>query len=133
MGANYSVELNLKFADKAGAAKALYGYVCNSLLPRSPHCFDEEGEVVESVERLFSVLLASSQNDFEHRINNDGSEYFFSDFHATYSWSAILDEAFEAIVPYLQDGSTYYQLCENDEDKYEIIGGKQVLIQSNWR
>ena len=133
MGAVYTTELDLKFADRAGAAKALYGYVCNELMKRSPNCFGE-AEVVESVERLFSLLLASFQGDYEYvKSNENGFECFESSFHATYSWSEVLDEAFKSIAPYLEDGSTYYQVCENDWDTYKIVDGKILLVESNWQ
>lgn len=138
MGACFWVEMKLKITDRDAAAKALYSYVTDDLLRYNPRCFEgcfEEGaEKVGTVEGLLSMILASHQHGYNHITDyEDGFEVFGSAFDASYGWSKVMDDAFESIVPYLADGSTYYQACENDEDTYEIQGGKQVLIASNWR
>lgn len=133
MATTYKVSLDLKFKDKDGAAKALYKYVTEDLLVRSPNCFGEKAEPNETIERLMSLLLASHQECYDRHEYEGGWEWYRSEFHATYSWLDVLDEAFNAIAPYLDDESEYFRACNGDEETYKIFDGESVRIYSTYR
>lgn len=128
MGACYFVEMKLKFKDKEGATEALKTYVHN-FLADNPQCnFDGD----ESFDELLGFVLAAHQKDFYHIKKKYGKvDWYSSGFDASYGWSIVVDDAFATIVPYLEDGSTYRQDCDNEWDKIKVIGGKQIWYRSN--
>lgn len=132
MGAIYSVSLDFKCKDRYGLTKVLNDSV-QSLLDECHDAFGTEALRTGSIDDCLYLMLACFQDDFEYEIEEDGSEYYFSNFKATYSWLEILEDMFKAMAPYLEDGSIFTISCGSDDDTYKVIGGRLKLIESSYQ
>lgn len=128
MSAVYYVELDLSIKNEAKARDALAQYLLK-LLDKSPYAFGLSFTPDASFDEMINLLLAERQNNLSYS-KHDGYKCWNSGFNASYSWSYVLDDAFTAIVPYLNDGSRYYQECEWEYDEYIIQNGTPVLKAS---
>lgn len=131
MGAVFWVEMKITFNDEERATEALKSYV-HGFLAKNPQCrYRGTGE---SFDELLGFVLADHQNNFHHKhAKRSKIHWYSSGFDASYGWSWVIDEAFSAIAPYLANGSTYYQSCENDWDKIKVIDGKAIWYRGNDR
>ncbi len=130
MGAVYSVELHLSYEDKLTSKQVLSTYL-ESLLKRGVQ-FMGKYKKDSSVEEMMELFLSAEQCDYCYEKDNE-YDYFDSGFSATYSWSEILDDMFDVLLPYLNDGSYYFQQCDNDIDEYIVKKGRKILTFSSWR
>ena len=129
MGAVYSVELRLAYTDKAKATEALASYVAG-LLKKGVRF--SESKDTSSIDSMMEMLLVESQGGY-CRDEEDGYDTYSSGFTATYSWSEILDDMFEVLLPYLVDDCYYYQSCDSDYDEYTTKNRKKIILNSSWR
>lgn len=128
MGAVYDVELRLMYADEKSASLALSKYLDKCVESGVKFATPKDKSSISS---MIAMFLAEHQGGFDATI--DKSEAYISGFTATYSWSEILDGMFDSLLPYLHDGSYYYQSCDEDYDEYIVKEGKKLLTRSSWR
>lgn len=129
MGAVYDVELNLIYTDETSASLALSKYLDKCIENGVKFATPKD---TSSISSMMAMFLAEHQGGFE-AINDGESDSYISGFTATYSWSEILDGMFDALLPYLEDDSYYYQSCDEDYDEYTVKEGKKLLTRSSWR
>lgn len=129
MGAVYDVELNLVYTDETSATLALSKYLDKCIESGVKFATPKD---TSSISSMIGMFLAEHQGGFE-AIKDGESDSYISGFTATYSWSEILDGMFDALLPYLEDDSYYYQSCDEDYDEYTVKEGKKLLTRSSWR
>lgn len=129
MGAVYDVELNLMYTDEKLASLALSKYLDKCIESGVKFATPKD---TSSISSMIAMFLAEHQGGFD--ATTDGVfDTYTSGFTATYSWSEILDDMFDTLLPYLHDSSYYYQSCDNDYDEYIVKEGKKLLTRSSWR
>ncbi len=133
MSAVYTVELRLAYKDEVGITKALYAFI-SELLQRSPNAFgNKEFGPDSSFEDMIWLMLVKGKANYYCEEEDDGFKLYNTSFNATYSWSGLLDDMFDTLVPYLEDDSYYYQECDSEWDKYVVKSGRKELLRSSWR
>lgn len=129
MGAVYDVELNLMYTDEKSASLALSKYLDKCIESGVKFATPKD---TSSISSMIAMFLAEHQGGFD-AISYGVFDTYNSGFTATYSWSEILDDMFDALLPYLHDGSYYYQSCDEDYDEYVVKNRKKLLTRSSWR
>ena len=131
MGACYSVRLRMKFkaGQKEKAAVQLQRLIKHETradfsLPRH----QQEGVTPDSgMEDLVRIFLAGwKETPFKLQIRSDGTEEYENVFSAGYGWERVMIEMFEALAPYLMDGSKMEICLDSSHDRLMIVGGEAV-------
>ena len=124
MGACYAVEISLQFKDTAGseeaATKALRKYIKTARANFHLDRFAKEGVGTDTFDDLMRILLAGFKNH-EVIIEDHGEWRVYSnEFDASYSYEPIMVDAFEAISPYLKNGSSIKLWPDNDHCEWTV-------------
>lgn len=124
MGACYSIEFLYKFKNDEKAKKTLQDFVRNTKANFHLDTFKAEGIDVTSVKGLIQVVLAGyKRTPYKDVKEIDGFRLATNDFNASYGWETLLMDFFEALAPYLEDGSRIYIEPDDDWSEYVIENG----------
>lgn len=128
MGACYSIELKVNVIDMPGAIKALNEHIVNDT--SADYDLEEcakHGITTETFDGLIKILLADLQQPV-YIYQKGKFAIYESDFNASYGWERIMMEWFEALAPFLANGSQMLIYPDEDYDKLVIKNGQCVQI-----
>ena len=93
-----------------------------------PEWYDEIKDKIpcDTVYGCVAFALAANQHNFM-AIHRNGITTYESSFKATYLWHSLLEDWFEAIAPYLKDGSSMLVYPDNGHYKYVVKDGRSVI------
>ena len=128
MGACYSVDLKVNFIDEEGAVKALNEHMVKDT--RADYSLEEYaniGVTPDTFDGLMKILLAETQRKVDI-YDNGKFKVYENDFDASYGWESVMMEWFEALAPFLANGSQMIIYPDSDYDKLVIKNGKCIQI-----
>lgn len=142
MGQSYSISLRIRCIDEAGATKALQDLLANAEEDHINYNVDKyvaRGIDTNNFWSLLRIFLADhSPNMYSDKVENN----FFIDygdnpwhtisncFDACYGWHEVMGNMFEAIYPFLADGSLFDIYPDDGCDHYDVQYG---LLVNNGR
>lgn len=104
MSAVYSVEAKLAYDDEQAVVDALNAYIDEHHGNGVEFSLDEyydKGISRDNLDGLIQYFIT------DRGFNITGPGEYYSDFNASYGWETVMMEAFEAVAPYLRDGSRF--------------------------
>ena len=124
MGQCYNVIVKMKVK---GAAEIIKQSV-DVFKTECPEWYDEIKDKIpcDTVYGCVAFALAANQHNFM-AVHRNGITTYESSFKATYSWHSLLEDWFEAIAPYLKDGSSMLVYPDNGHYKYVVKDGRSVI------
>lgn len=125
MGQCYSVNVNVKLKDEAGAIKALQNKIATD--KRTNYSLDEyaaQGIGTETFDDLMRIFLAGWKGQ-EVSIDENG---YHNDFNASYGWESVMVEMFHVIAPYCKDGSEIRIYPDHGSVVYGVRNGKALEV-----
>ena len=105
MGQCYSVEIKVRFTDEDGAKKALKTKLARheeEHINYNLEHFKEIGIGTDNLTDLMGIFFGGWNGKLT---TNENKEWRYADFDASYGWESVMMDAFEAIAPYLANGS----------------------------
>ena len=122
MGMCYFVDLGAKFKDRNEAARILREHMENEERGNRVnfHLSEHEDKELSSIDALVRIVLADwPRSRVRISETKDGFVYYSNDFNACYGWEQVMIDAFIAMTPALEDGSSFY--ISPDNDQYELV------------
>ena len=122
--------LKVRFKDEEGVKKALRNKISKA---HEEHiCYDIEGLVsrhhfdLDDILDIMSVFFSGWGSRLRDDSTHEG--VLSSDFDACYGWEGVMIETFDAMAPYLEDGSSLKIFPDFSYDLLEVNDGKAVQI-----
>lgn len=106
MGQTYSVILKTDFKDKEGAKKALLDRIAKGEQEHTNYSLDHFKEIgigTDTVEDLMKIIFGGWEGKLLPVKNHKNT--FRADYDASYGWIGVMWAGFNALAPYLKDGS----------------------------
>ena len=124
MGQCYNVIVKMKVK---GAAEIIKKSV-EVFKTECPEWYDEIKDKIpcDTVYGCVAFALAANQHNFT-AVHRNGITTYKSSFKATYSWQSVLEDWFDTIAPYLNDGSSMLIYPDNGHCEYVVKNGKAVI------
>ena len=127
MGQCYTTYLKLRFEDEEGAKKTLQNIITrDGQVDLDDVCRHDDLD-------LYTIdgCLRHFYADWEHGYR--WSDYpkqgwLCGDFNASYGWESVMIEVFEAIAPYLRNGSILKIYPDSDYDHLMVKDGKAIWL-----
>lgn len=129
MGQCYSVTLHIKCKDEEGAANALRNKIARAKeehILYSLDAFAKRGATTETLEGMIRIFLADWKCNSFRKKAKDGFDHYTNDFSASYGWERVMEEMFEEMYPFLEDGSYIYIEPDSGYDEMRVDNGKLV-------
>lgn len=126
MGQCYTVYLKVKFKDEEGAKNAAQG-----VLKNLDADIDQLGKKVGLDLNTMDGLLRHFYSDWErgHKWTPvTDPDCLCGDFNAQYSWESVMMDAFDAMAPFLEEGSEIKIYPDSGVDHAVVTNGKSKWL-----
>lgn len=130
MGDNYSVVMRIKVARRG---KSYLAGLVRKWMKRVEEGTDATAGVQwqwsynrsfgarpDSLNGIVKILLGAHQGTFKHSVDNGGFDVYMSVFKATYTWGAVIRDAFREMAWALDDHSYLYIDRDDGADRLEV-------------
>ena len=124
MGQCYTVYLKVQFNNEEGAIKALRDKIANGGKKDVDDIAREEKLDLNTIDGLLRHYYGNGEDNHKWTEGYPDPEWLCGDFNATYSWESVMMEAFEAMAPYLKNGSEIKIYPDSGVDHAVIKKGK---------
>lgn len=125
MGQCYDISLRLRIKDEEGAKKALQTKATAG--SKTLDDFRGMGHDMDTVDGLLRHFYTGWDRGMTWDLTTD-PDLLSAGFDASYGWESVMMEAFEAMAPYLEDGSEIYIYPDSDYDQGVVRDGKAVWL-----
>lgn len=126
MGASYSVDLVVSLKDEKKAAEILQEFMRVSHAEFNIDQFAAIGVYNRTFDDLLRIILAGWESTPVKIEQIDDYRKYSNDFDASYGLESVVIEAFEALVPVLEDGSILDLSADDVYTGFVVTDGKLV-------
>ena len=126
MGQTYSVYLQLRIKDADGLKKALTDKIARGEEERTNYSLEHYQSIgvdTNTLEGLLQVFFGG----WNAGLNEYSLGDFTSDFDASYGWESVMMETFDAMAPFLEDGSCLKIYPDTSYDLQVVENGKAIV------
>lgn len=127
MGQCYTTYLKLRYKDEEGAKKALQKFLTRNDENALEEVHRDTGLDLDTMDGLLRHFYSNWEYGHKWTETTD-PDVLCGDFNANYCWESIMMEAFEAMAPYLEDGSSLKIYPDSSYDLQVVKNGKAVQI-----
>ena len=125
MGQTYDVTLSLRFKDEAGAKGALKDKIAKAKEEKVDYNLDHYrslGVDTESLQGLLNVFFGGWYASLAANARGDLN----AGFDACYGWETLMMDAFDAMAPFLENGSAITIYPDSGVDAGTVADGKTL-------